>query len=350
MLFGLTPALIAGYLLGPMPARRMAWFMGFWLLARVTGLIAPFTWPALVFNALFVTLLARQLLPRLWAAKKWRNRSLVPLLGVIFTLTVAAMLASQLDAYLLNRYLIDESVQLFALLMLFIGGRMLAPAAAGEFYRQGMELAARVQPNIEGWLILTIAAAYVLSPVAASLSGVLLISSGILAGIRLLRWQLWYCRARPDLICLGLGYSWLVLGLILLGWSKLNGGNYFSIVVHAITVGALGTLATNVIVRVTLLHIKQYPSHITLIVIMTSFMSIAAITRMAANLSDHQESLLIAAASGWSIAFLLALYVVLKGFTTPRVKTARAPLAADTHTTTTHNKALPEQHDQAKGQ
>lgn len=351
MLFGLTPALIAGYLLGPMPARRMAWFMGFWLLARTGDLLAPFAWSALIFNALFVILLARQLLPRLWAAKKWRNRSLVPLLGVIFTLTVAAMLAGQLNAYLLNRYLIDESVQLFALLMLFIGGRMLAPAAAGEFYRQGMELTARVQPNIEGGLILTIAAAYLLSPVTAPLSGVLLISSGILAGIRLLRWQLWYCRARPDLICLGLGYGWLVLGLILLGWSKLNGDSYFSIVVHAITVGALGTLATNVIVRVTLLHIKQYPSHITLIVIMTGFMSIAAITRMAANLSDHQESLLIIAASGWSIAFLLALYVVLKGFTTPRVKTARTPLAADTHTTTTtHDETLPEQHDQTKGQ
>lgn len=348
MLFGLAPALIAGYLLGPMPAQRMAWFMGFWLLARVGDLIAPFAWLTLVFNALFVILLAQQLLPRLWAAKKWRNRSLVPLLGVIFTLTVIIILTGQLDAYLLNRYLIDESVQLFALLMLFIGGRMLAPAVAGEFYRQGMELTARVQPNIEGGLILTIAAAYLLSPITAPLSGILLISSGMLAGIRLLRWQLWRCRARPDLICLGLGYSWLVLGLILLGWTKLNGDGYFSSVVHAITVGALGTLATNVIVRVTLLHIKQYPSHITLIVVMTGFMSVAAITRMAANLSNHLEMLLIIAASGWSIAFLLALCVVLKGFTTPRVKIAKTPQTpptTDTHTTTP-SEITPEQHEQ----
>ena len=52
---------------------------------------------------------------------------------------------------------------------------------------------------------------------------------------------------------------------------------------------ALGTLATNVIVRVTLLHVKQYPSRIPQIVIMTGFMSIAAITRMAAGFSDHRE-------------------------------------------------------------
>ena len=39
MLLGFIPALIAGYLLGPMPIRRLVWLMGFWLLARITGLI-----------------------------------------------------------------------------------------------------------------------------------------------------------------------------------------------------------------------------------------------------------------------------------------------------------------------
>ncbi|SFU63858.1 Uncharacterized protein involved in response to NO [Nitrosomonas eutropha] len=348
MLFGLAPALIAGYLLGPMPARRLVWFLGFWLLARVADLIAPFAWPTLAFNTLFVILLARQLLPRLWAAKKWRNRSLVPLLSLICALTTVILLAGRLDAYLLHRYLIDESVQLFALLMLFIGGRMLAPAAAGEFYRQGMELTARVQPNIEAGLILTIAAAYILAPIAASLSGALLISSGILAGIRLFRWQLWHCRARPDLLCLGLGYGWLALGLILLGWTKLNDGNYFSTAAHAITVGALGTLATNIIVRVTLLHIKQYPSRITFIVVMTGFMSIAAITRMAADFSNYREILLTAAALTWSIAFLFALYIVLKGFTTPRIKPVVRTLPTDDASKTLHNAFSDEQHNTTK--
>ena len=323
MLFGFAPALIAGYLLGPMPARRLAWFLGFWLLARIAGLIVPFSWLTLIFNALFVMLFARQLLPRLWAAKKWRNRSLVPLLGLICVITVAIILAGWFDEYLLHRYLVDESVQLFALLMLFIGGRMLAPAAAGEFYRQGRELEARVQPNIEAGLIITIAAAYLLAPVATPLSGMLLILCGILASIRLFRWRLWHCLARPDLICLGLGYGWLALGLILLGWAKLDGGNHFSTAVHAITVGALGTLATNVIVRVTLLHVKQYPSRIPQIVIMTGFMSIAAITRMAAGFSDHREILLMMAASGWSIAFLFAFYILLASRTVSRVKPAR---------------------------
>ncbi len=325
MLFGFALALIAGYLLGPMPRRRLVLFLFFWLLARVTGLIPSADWLALISNAIFVALLARHLLPRLWVAKKWRNRTLVPLLGLICTMTVAIALIGQLDHHGLQRYLLTESVQLFALLMLFMGGRMLAPAAAGEFYRQGMELEARVQPHIEAGLIVTVAAAFVLAPIAASVSGALLIVSGMLAGIRLIRWQLWHCLARPDLICLGLGYGWLALGLILLGIVKLNGGDYFSTAVHAITVGALGTLATNVIVRVTLLHVKQYPSRIPQIVAMTGIMSIAAITRIGADFSVHREMLLAVAAAAWSTSFLFALFILLDCLThAPPRKSAQA--------------------------
>lgn len=311
MLFGFALALIAGYLLGPMPARRLALFMISWLLARIMGLIDPVNWLTLVSNAIFVSLLAWHLLPRLWVAKKWRNRTLVPLLGLICTITIAITLMNQLDYRWLHRFLLDESVQLFVLLMLFMGGRMLAPAVAGEFYRQGMELEARVQPHIEAGLIVTVSAAFVLAPIATSVSGILLIMSGILAAIRLIRWQLWHCLARPDLICLGLGYGWLALGLMLLGWIKLTGSDYFNTAVHAITVGALGTLATNVMVRVTLLHVKQYPSRIPQIMVMTGLITIAALTRIGADFSVHREMLLATAAVAWSSSFLLVLFVLL---------------------------------------
>lgn len=311
MLFGFALALIAGYLLGPMPRQRLVLFLFFWLLARVMGLIDPANWLTLASNAMFVILLAWHLLPRLWVAKKWRNRTLVPLLSLMCALTVIIILVGQLDYHGLRRILLAESVQLFALLMLFMGGRMLAPAVAGEFYRQDMELEARVQPRIEAGLIMTVTAAFLLAPIANSLSGALLIATGVLAGIRLMRWQLWHCLARPDLICLGLGYSWLALGLMLLGWVKLYGGDYFSTAVHAITVGALGTLAANVIVRVTLLHVKQYPSRIPQIVLMTGIMTVAAILRISADFSAHRELLLALAAIAWSTSFLFALLVLL---------------------------------------
>ena len=331
MLFGFALALVAGYLLGPMPARRLALFMISWLLARVMGLVDSASWLTLVSNAVFVTLFAWHLLPRLWVAKKWRNRTLVPSLGLICTITIATILMNQLDYRGLHRYLLDESVQLFALLMLFMGGRMLAPAVAGEFYRQGMELEARVQPHIEAGLIVTVTTAFVLAPVATPVSGILLIMSGILATIRLFRWQLWHCLARPDLICLGVGYCWLAVGLVLLGGVKLSGGDYFSTAVHAITVGALGTLASNVMVRVTLLHVKQYPSRIPQIVIITVIMTIAALMRIGADFSVYREIVLATAAVAWSTGFLLVLFVLLDCLviTSFRKYVRRQLLAAD---------------------
>jgi len=313
MLFGFILALIAGYLLGPMPRKRVVLFMLFWILARITGLLSGASEFSLILNAVFVFLLAQQLLPKLWVAKKWRNRTLVPLLALICIMTVIIALTQELDRYALQRYLLRESVQLFALLMLFMAGRMLAPAAAGELYRQGMELEARVQPNIEAGLIVTMTGATLLTPILPSIAGILLITCGALAAIRLTRWQLWHCLARPDLICLGVGYAWLATGLILLGWVKLNSGEHFSSAIHAITVGALGTLATNVMVRVTLLHVKQYPSRIPQIVTFTAIMTVAAIARIAADWRVvDRELLLTLAATAWSISLLIVTVILLQ--------------------------------------
>lgn len=312
MLFGFALALIAGYLLGPMPRRQLVIFLFFWLLARVTGLVVPSTWLVLAANAIFAILLARQLLPRLWVAKKWRNRILVPLLGLICALTIFTALLNQLDYHQSFRHLLDDSVLLFALLMVYMGGRMLAPAVAGEFYRQGRELEARVQPRIEASLIVTVITAFILMPITTSAPGVLLIISGILAGVRLLRWQLWCCKARPDLICLGIGYGWLALGLALIGTVKLSGSAHLSTVIHAITVGALGTLASNVMVRVTLLHRKQYPSHIAQILMITASMTVAAVARIGADFSVYRETYLAVSATAWSIGFILVLAILLE--------------------------------------
>lgn len=312
MLFGFAFALIAGYLVGPLPRRPLILLLFMWLLARLAGLAAAPGWVVLACNALFALLLARQLLPRLLAAKKWRNRMLVPLLGLMCALAVVTMFINQLGYHGLQRYLLNESVQLFALLMLFMGGRILAPAVAGEFYRQGKELQARVQPHIEAGLIITVSGAFLLTPMTTSMSGVLLIISGVLAGIRLLRWQLWHCQKRPDLICLGIGYAWLALGLVLLGWVKLSGGHHLSTAIHAITVGALGTLACNVMVRVSLLHSKQYPSHIKPILVITGCMTIAAIMRICADFSAFRELFLAVSAVAWCSAFLLVTVILLK--------------------------------------
>lgn len=103
MLFGFALAVVAGNQLGPTPVGRLAALFGAWAIARIAFLAAP-------------------------------HSIVAALAGGAFALLLVGLL-------------------LLGLLMLFMGGRIIAPAAAGQFYRQGEDLAARVQPRIEGWLI-----------------------------------------------------------------------------------------------------------------------------------------------------------------------------------------------------
>ena len=109
-------------------------------------------------NIGFPALLAWQLAPRLFgSAKKWRNQALPIVLAAIcgcavaFTVVPRAIAAS--GALQRPPYpLLIVAVSLFALLLLFMGGRLIAPSVAGQLHRQGIDLDARVQPRIEARL------------------------------------------------------------------------------------------------------------------------------------------------------------------------------------------------------
>ena len=196
------------------------------------------------------------------------------------------------------------TVALFALLMLFMGGRILAPALAGQLHRQGERLDARVQPRIEAALIVAgfVAAAGFAARAPALLTALALLAAGGTAALRLLRWRLWALRGRPDLLCLASGYAWLALGLMAFG-AALAAARQQSAALHLITVGALGTLTLNVMAQSWLLKARRDPSRSIGIVAGTSLIALATVLRVA--------GLLEAAAACWSAAFLTLLAVFL---------------------------------------
>ncbi len=196
---------------------------------------------------------------------------------------------------------------LLALLMLFMGGRIIAPAVAGQFHKQGMDLEARVQPRIEGALIIAMGAAILLAPLpgAGLATAVALGAAGVLAAVRLLRWRLWELAGRPDLLCLGAGYGWLAIGLLLLAVAA-AADSYRVAALHVITVGALGSLSIGIMARVRLQRNKADPAKSTEIVICTVLIGIAAATRLAAGLGIGDSAMLLwLAALSWALAFLL---------------------------------------------
>jgi uncharacterized protein involved in response to NO len=196
MLFGFALAVVAGNQLGAAPASRARLLLGLWLAARFITLFSPSAPVAAIANGAFALALAAQAAPRpLAAAKKWRNRALP---AIVVGLCVAAA-ALQVRA----------AVLLFAALMLFMGGRIIAPMVAGQLERQQVRLGPRVQPRLEGALIVVMVLSLLWTPLCAL--------AGVLAAVRLARWRLWALRGRPDLFCLASGYAWLALGLVAFG-------------------------------------------------------------------------------------------------------------------------------------
>lgn len=309
LLFGYALAVVTGFLVNRLSMRRMLLLALLWVAGRVTFLALPGNSLALAANLGFALAVAGTAAPRFMkAAKKWRNRVIAPLILAICATAAVSQTAIFGGAAILTWLALSEAVLLFALLMLFFGGRLIAPAAAGAIEAVGGRLTARVQPRVEGALLILMGAALLCNPFPGLRvpTGAILIAAGALALVRLLRWRLWACRARPDLLCLGVGYAWLSLGLILLGLDRTVGiGTVGAGTTHAITVGALGTLTTNVMLRTRLLRLRKPPVAIAgWLIAITTLLALATIARILAG----GEAIVLAMAAGlWCTALTLCL-------------------------------------------
>ena len=312
LLFGFALAVVAGFLINQASWRQLWLLLGVWLLARIASVGWPDSLAVPIMNSAFALLLVWQVAPPfLKSAKKLRNQAFAPLLVALGAAVLAFHLARVLDLVWLEFTVLQTTVLLLATLMLFMGGRIIAPIAAGVIERQGGELEARIQPRIEAALLVLMALAVGLSliQVLPWAEGMVLAITGALAMLRLWRWRLWQCRARPDLWCLGLGYGWLGVGLLLLASASLTDWMTASTATHAITVGALGTLSIGVMTRVRLTRNKLDPAKGVALPVMTACIALAALLRLFAPAAP----LPLAVGAGlWSLAMLGLLLVLMR--------------------------------------
>ncbi|MCC6198530.1 MAG: NnrS family protein [Burkholderiales bacterium] len=311
MLLGYALAVVAGYQLPPMARARAFALFAVWVAARV-AFLGVHGVLGVVFDIAFAAVLALHVAPRLFrAAKKVRNQALPLVLTALCAGAVAFDIALLASGAATLQALTSAVVLLLTTLMLFMGGRIIAPAAAGQRYRQGEALAARVQPRLEGALLVVMAAAVALVALPA-LDGWLRLAcaaAGVLALVRLARWQLWACRGRPDLVCLGMGYAWLGAGLLAVAATP--PGALRTAALHLITIGALGTLTLNVMASTLLLRLRRSPATERTLVVATVLVGSAAVLRVAAAAAPVQATpLLLAAATCWSAGCLAALWLI----------------------------------------
>lgn len=321
LIFGFGLALIAGYTLGPQPRRVLAPLFALWLGARLGWALAPDHLISQMLSPAFAFLLAHYVVPRFQAAKKWRNKIAGPLILLLCLMPVAYWLVSEMPVNLTlplpdTRRIMIASIIGLLLLMTFMGGRIIAPAVAGTLEKRGIPLKARVQPGIEGAILVILPMALILTliPRADSLSGLFLVCTSLLILIRALRWKLWHCISRPDLLILAIGYLWLAAGAAITGASLLKGTSLLP-ALHVITIGALGTLSTSVMLRLAWQRAKRAFPPAWQVIGISVAIAVAVLTRLQAGSAAfvNPEMLWISAAC-WSTAYSLVAIQLLMLF------------------------------------
>ena len=257
MVFGFGFAAIAGFLLtaipnwtGRLPVRgaALAALAALWFVGRVGLLISGHVGAPvaavldLAFPVALIAVVARELV----AGRNWRNLPMLAALSLLLAGNVLVHLHALGVAY---SAMLGIRVGIATLLMLIalIGGRIVP-----SFTRNWL---AKARPGVpppapEG--VLDRAALLVtLAALAAWVFAVAewpLAVAGLALTARLARWRGKATLAEPLLFVLHLGYGWLALGLVFLG---VDGS---SAALHALTVGAIGTMTLAVMTRASLGH------------------------------------------------------------------------------------------------
>ena len=315
MLFGYGTAVLAGFLLTatpgwsgrpPVKGAALAALAVIWLAGRLMS-FAGGSVPgiAAAIDLAFLPALAVAIAPALQAAPR-RNLLFLPVLGLL----VLANLAVQLDALDVlpgaGPMALRAALDLFALLIALVGGRIVPAFTASALAAQGeaagvRPFSTRDQLAIGALVTLLLADLVGVTPVA----GVIALAAAALNGWRLHGWAGSRSLRQPILWVLHLGYAWLAIGLAWKGLVDLTGFVPPADALHGLAIGAVGTMTLAVMSRATLGHTGR-PLHAPrLIVASYLLVSAAAIARLAAALAPALAlPLLVLSGACWSLAFL----------------------------------------------
>jgi uncharacterized protein involved in response to NO len=266
MLFGFVVAAIAGFLLTAVPswtgARGFAgWpliaLTALWLAGRVAfamAAVVPVKVLAVVELAFLPSLAALIALPLLRTRN--RNTALLIVLTLLWLADGLFLCASSLGDVELASRSIRVGIDVVLMLITIIGGRIV-PAFTGNALRsRGISAPIRSRLGIEAIVIGSMVAMTILDatiPTARSTA----IVAGVAAlahALRMSAWQGHRTGSQPIVWVLHMAYAWLPIGLALKSVYMLSGADWAAQWLHALTMGAAGTMVVAVISRAALGH------------------------------------------------------------------------------------------------
>lgn len=325
MVFGFAIAVVIGFLftaarnwtgLWTPRGYTLALFSLLWIAGRVAMAIGPPSVAAL-FDVPLIPCVAIVLYRLMRRSGNLRN---IPLVGIL-TLISLANLLYHLAA--LNVLSIDATRPLQGALLLVI---LLSTVMGARVIPGFTASAAAVKTTSHPKLDLLAASTFAICFIAWTLGApgvvtALFSFAGISAHFARMRgWQSMQTRHYPLLWILHLAYAWIGAGVLLLGLSSLGYVSNSS-ALHAMSIGAMGSLIIGMLTRTTRGHTGQKISAGKADVAMFAAIQLGAILRLCANLHSHglRDTFLIFSGSLWSITFLLYLIVYAPALVRPRI-------------------------------
>jgi uncharacterized protein involved in response to NO len=325
LVFGYGEAVVAGFLLtaipnwtGRMPLQGapLAVLVLLWGVGRIAVACSKTIGAEIAavldlgFPLIFLAVVAREIL----AGRNWRN---LPMLAALALLLLGNLLVHLDVMGLTPTAQLGNRLGVATLLMLisFVGGRIVPSFTRNWLARERPEITAPAPFDAFDRVVLAATAAalalWVAAPDAVAAHWLDLIA-GLALGTRLVRWRGHATLREPLLWVLHLGYGWLALGFVLLALDAFIPVLPETTALHALTVGAIGTMTLAVMTRASLGHTGRQlaagPGTTAIYVLIT----LAAILRLVAPLGGANYLLaLTAAGAAWSAAF--GLFVLLYG-------------------------------------
>lgn len=331
LLFGVVAAAIAGFLLTAVPnwtskPRLHGWALlllwGLWLAARVGYFAVDPAGGDLA--ALAVRLIDLAFLPGLalviaapiLESGNRRNFVMVALLLGLFVANLLHGIPATARAAAFG------SIDLVSVLMALIAGRITPAFTRNWLMRSGR---GEPLPRSHAWLdgaAMTALIAMLLAALFDSETMLVAALAMAAAGLHLLRligWHGWRAASDPLIWVLHLGYLWIVIGLALRGIGILFDAVPPTAWLHAIGVGAMGTLILGVMARVALGHTGRALQLPRFGGWMFGLITLAAAVRVGAALGQLPYMLSIQIAGlAWMLAFALFLILYIPILFAPR--------------------------------
>jgi len=212
-------------------------------------------------------------------------------------------------------------IDVMLLMITVIGGRIIPTFATNALRTSGSSVVAVSVPLVDRSAIAAMALLIIVEavPEMSALTGAIALIAAALNAIRLTRWRGEKTLRSPILWILHLGYLWLIVGLALKGAAALSDAVPDNAPLHALTVGAIGTMLLAVMSRAALGHtgrpMKAHAPTVGAYVLISA----AAVLRVAAALiPTAYMDLLIASGIAWTVGFALFLWIYAPMLVMPR--------------------------------